>query len=74
MGEDVGCDEYIQPRHGRRCEIKAAGGRRSALDSVWPTMSGTQKQSISDQVNELFLKLRGQQLPDEIIERKRHMF
>jgi hypothetical protein len=35
MGEDVGCDEYIDLRPGRRREIKAAGGRRSALNWIW---------------------------------------
>ncbi len=35
MGEDVGCDEYIHPRHGRFREIKAAGGRRSGFDWIW---------------------------------------
>ena len=32
VGEDVGCDEYIDQRHGRFREIKAASGRRSALN------------------------------------------
>jgi hypothetical protein len=35
MGEDVGCDEYIDPRHGMLREIKAAGGRASGLDWIW---------------------------------------
>ena len=35
VGEDVGCDEYITQGDGKFRQIKAASGRRSALDWVW---------------------------------------
>jgi hypothetical protein len=34
VGEGVGCDEYITQKHGKFHKIKAASGRRSALDLV----------------------------------------
>ena len=35
VGQDVECDEYIDQRHGRFREIKAASGWRSALNRIW---------------------------------------
>jgi hypothetical protein len=32
LGDSVGRDEYIDQRHGRFRQIKAAGGRASALN------------------------------------------
>jgi hypothetical protein len=32
LGDSGGCDEYIDQKHGRFREIKAAGGRASALN------------------------------------------
>jgi hypothetical protein len=32
IGENVGCDEYITQRHGKFCQLKAAGSWWSALD------------------------------------------
>lgn len=33
-GEDVGCEEYIDRRHSKLCEINATSGRWSALDWI----------------------------------------
>jgi hypothetical protein len=35
VSEGVGCDKYITKRHGKLRKIKAASGRRSAVDWIW---------------------------------------